>query len=281
MVRFSRLFPRVPVGLRISPDSDDKRGVTPDTLQRLLAEHALSVAGLHRYLGTNILDAREHRETIDSLVRSIDRMAESALCTEPYLNIGGGFGYDYRHRVGFDWQAHGRIVEQSLLDLHARRPGKSWSIRMEIGRALLADCACLIARVLHAYEKGGRKYIVVNTNISHLPRVVRYGFDVEHFPYLDEGYHHLEIAGQEVGGTRVAVVGNSHYSKDWLGYVMLADFNPSRLEGEYLIVHDAGAYTEAMADDWSDEPLPASVFLKVDGKEEITRSWGSRFSQVG
>ena len=69
-------------------------------------------------------------------------------------------------------------------------------------------------------------------------------------------------------GVEVAVVGNSHYSKDWLGFMKVPEFNQEKLKASNVIILDAGGYGEAMSDPWPDSPRPASVLIE-DRKAEL------------
>jgi hypothetical protein len=89
-------------------------------------------------------------------------------------------------------------------------------------------------------------------------------------PYSDEGRHKLVLveagtSAAAAGAVEAAVVGNSHYSRDWFGYTAVPAGDPQQLVGRGLVVLDAGAYCEAMSDRWADEPRPPVVVL--DGGE--------------
>ena len=80
------------------------------------------------------------------------------------------------------------------------------------------------------------------------------------------------VAGNErhAGAVEAAVVGNSHYSRDWFGYTVVPSGDPNRLVGQGLVVLDAGAYSEAMSDRWADEPRPPVVVLDGDEARLVT-----------
>ena len=274
--RFAREYPGQAAGVRVClfGDPTDKRGLTVDQVGPVLRKSRLRVSGLHTYIGSNISDVRKHAATLDNLSALISAIPESSRGQRLYLNVGGGFGYDYSCGREFGWQAHSDAVGAMLDVLEEKHPEFELSLRMEIGRSAVVNSGWLVARVLHAYQKAGVRFIAVDTTISHFPRPVRYGFSTHHLPHSEDGLHRIRVLGVEQGDEKVAVVGNSHYSKDWLGFAYVGQFDADALEGSLVIFMDAGAYTEAMADTWSDEPRPASVMLRNNGDAEIVTRRG-------
>jgi len=75
----------------------------------------------------------------------------------------------------------------------------------------------------------------VNANVSHFPRPVRYGLAA--IGGATGGEHRAFVVGEPQSverGLRVAVVGNSHYSRDQLGWVQVDRFEPAALLGRTL-----------------------------------------------
>lgn len=265
--RFSSLYPETAVGIRIdvAGGDKDKRGIPREKLLEFLSRRRVRVAGLHTYIGTNISDNAKHLDAARQLADTLVALAERGIGDISFINVGGGFGYDYVRRSAFDWKAHGDGIAE-LANVLREKVGRELLFKLEVGRALIADSACLVLKILHAFEKAGRSFVVVDSNISHLPRPVRYGFHKDFHPFMSDGVHRIELAdggsaaavqGVEV---EVAVVGNSHYSKDWLGFMKVPYFKPDELRKRYLVVRDVGAYVESMADTWVDEPRPLPIF---------------------
>jgi diaminopimelate decarboxylase len=277
LAQVAEFFPDEPVGIRVdfTGSSTDKRGIPPDQVLSFLRSRPLLIRGLHTYIGTNILDDDCHARACRSLTSFLDELPSTELLE--YINVGGGFGYDYSARRGFDWEAYGRAV-RPIIRAAERSIRKPLKLKLEVGRALVVDCGYLLVRILHGFEKSGRRIIVVNSNLSHLGRPARYGFDRKFYPFLDDGRHEIALvaagggpwpgAGEE--GVRAAVVGNSHYSHDWFGYIRLPRWEPSELCGRHAVFLDAGAYCEAMSDRWADDPRPAAAAFDGERDELVT-----------
>ncbi|SRR5581483_8273142 len=83
-------------------------------------------------------------------------------------------------------------------------------------------------------------------------------------------YHQIELLGAPDGHIETAVVGNSHYSKDWFGFARLPHFEAEQLVGAYMIIYDVGAYGESMSDPWADIPRPAAVMVEGESHWLVT-----------
>lgn len=259
----ARSIPGVPVGIRVDFGGPmvDKRGIPADEVVEALGRTPVPLAGIHTYIGTNIASTGVHLETVRRLLDLIDALPRSLTHSLRYVNTGGGFGYDYDLRRHFGWAAYGGAVG-GLLGEAADRLGRRLELKIEVGRSLVVDCGFLVTRVNHAFVKEGRPFVVVDSNLSHCGRPSRYGFDQGRPPYSTDGRQRLVHVGSDDSGGRAvaaAVVGNSHYSRDWFGYAAVPAGDPDALVGDGLVVLDAGAYCEAMSDRWADEPRPPVV----------------------
>jgi diaminopimelate decarboxylase len=271
LAQVAEFFPDEPVGIRVdfARSSTDKRGIPPDQVLSFLRSRPLRIRGLHTYIGTNILDDDCHARACRWLTSFLGELPSTELLE--YINVGGGFGYDYSARQGFDWEAYGRAV-RPIVRAAERSIRKPLKLKLEAGRALVVDCGYLLVRILHGFEKSSQRIIVVNSNLSHLGRPARYGFDREFYPFLEDGRHEIVLVPADAGyeGVRAAVVGNSHYSHDWFGYIRLPRWEPRELRGRYAVFLDAGAYCEAMSDQWADDPRPAAVVFDDEHDELVT-----------
>lgn len=283
--RAAAIIPNVPIGVRVDISTGilDKRGIPAEELPAILRELPISVAGIHTYIGTNVGSTDTHLETIRRLLAMIDAMPPRARRELRYINAGGGFGYDYDDRKHFGWDAYGAVAKE-MLDAAARRVGRSLQLKLEVGRSLVVDCGFLVVTINHAFQKQGQLFVAVDSNLSHCGRAARYGFDRNRPPFSDEGRHKLvhigEVPDDDSSPPMVAaIVGNSHYSRDWFGYASVSTANIDGLVGERVVALDAGAYCEAMADRWADEPRPPVVVID-DGEVRVATEREGRMNLV-
>jgi diaminopimelate decarboxylase len=272
--RMIKLFPQAKIGIRIDLGNDpwEKRGIPISDLLTFLEHRTPSIVGLHTYLGTNVLAPDQHSAVLQGLLAVLKQLPRTTRAGINYINLGGGFGYDYLNRRSFDWYAYAEGIRPLVYEVE-RTLGRPCDLKLEVGRALVANCGYLLVQVLDAFTKSGRRFIVVDSNASHFGRPARYGFHKSFYPFLEDGVHRsawLPVNGEAAvmeGDIEVAVVGNSHYSKDWFGFIALPTFDAECLRGSYIVILDVGAYGEAMSDQWADEPRPAAVL--VDGATDM------------
>lgn len=268
---YTRLFPGSRFGARVDLKDEplNKRGLPAAELLQLLETGDFQLTGLHTYIETNQISTLVHLDAAKNLIRLIDDMPSFRRAQLEYINIGGGFGYDYLNGTQFDWLAHSNGLQELIAAL-TDQLGRRLKIKIEIGRAAVVGAGEYACSIVHAFEKLGQAFVVVNGNISQFPRPVRYGSRCDLHPFMDKGRHNFTIcnnAGLPVrdGERCVAIVGNSHYSKDILGFVTIDQFIPDNLIGGIAIGHDAGAYSQAMIDGWTDT-APANTYYLESGE---------------
>ena len=84
-------------------------------LRRIVAEGAVTLRGLHCYVGTQFFDAPAWVRTAQNLLDLARRLEDEARVTLPSLNFGGGFGVPcFRHDQEFDLRTAGALLQESL-----------------------------------------------------------------------------------------------------------------------------------------------------------------------
>ena len=161
----------------------------------------------------------------------------------------------------------GPLIEATPPD---RRPSR---LAIEPGRALVARAAWLVARVLHARERGGRQ-VILDAGMTELIRPALYGA------------HHPVVAlttlgrparrgpnpapdGRGIEPTRVE--GPICESTDALGTHDL----PPLHRGDLVAIADAGAYAASLGSAYNGRPRPPQILLAADGRMTLGRRRGS------
>ncbi|HWP43050.1 MAG TPA: alanine racemase, partial [Blastocatellia bacterium] len=157
------------VGLRLLIDDEDRPnriGVTAAEIARALdiaAQSGLRIAGLHMYAGTNTLRAGRFIECLDRLIE-----ASRELPDLDYLDIGGGFGVAYKEdRSRLDLRLLGLDVSRRMERLSQER-GRAVRLMLEPGRALVARAGTLLMRVVSIKQRGGRRYVGVDSTVGNI-----------------------------------------------------------------------------------------------------------------
>jgi diaminopimelate decarboxylase len=238
------------VGLRLLVDDPDRRnriGVSADELPEGLAIAAaagLRLTALHVYAGTNTLRCERFLACLDRAIA-----ASHALPDLEALDIGGGFGVPYREgQRPLELEELGAEVARRLGALSARR-GRPIRLLAEPGRTLVAEAGVLLTTIVSVKERGGRRYVGVDTTVGNI--------------VVESVYHpHHRVVAMEPRGPDLEVptdvCGNTTHSRDFLGRSLrLPELRP----GDVLALLDVGAYGYAMSSHFLNRPRPAEVVL--------------------
>jgi diaminopimelate decarboxylase len=235
-------------------------GVALRAVERIHASSAMSLAGFHFHIGSQIY-------RLDAFTRAIDRIAELATAARSScgvvieeLNVGGGLGARYladdpelavadhaanlRRAVAEAWRTSDLGAEPRLM--------------VEPGRSIIAPSAITLYRVGTVKEIPAiGTYVAVDGGMSDNPRPVLYGAGYEAY---------LPARISEPRPRRGAVVGK-HCEQ---GDVLVADAAlPSVVEvGDLLATPTTGAYGYSMASNYNEVPRPAVVFVR-DGSARL------------
>ncbi|MEL7087444.1 MAG: diaminopimelate decarboxylase [Planctomycetota bacterium] len=274
----------VPITLRINPGfghghsqkvntggESSKHGIWHTQIADCLASaktHGLSVRGLHMHIGSGT-DFEHLAEVCDAMVDAARTFARHA-DTLAVVSAGGGLPIPY-HKDDLT-----RIDTQRYYDVwHAARQqiaeitGNDIHLEVEPGRYLVAESGYLLTKVRSVKQSGSKHYLVIDAGFNDLVRPSFYG-----------AYHHISVVPGD--GSDVAerdeqdyvVAGPLCESCDVFtqddGGVVTTRRLPEARPGDYLILHDAGAYGMAMSSNYNSRRLAAEVLLK-DGQPHVVR----------
>lgn len=256
---------RGPVGLRVNPGfghghvqacdtggPSSKHGIWIEDLPRALDEarrFGLPVTLLHAHVGSG--------PTQDEFNANVGRLAflfrelieELPDCAA--VSFGGGLPHSYRDPALVPDLAP---LARTLRDAHAsfrEIAGRDLRVEIEPGRFFVAPCATLVSRVAdrkstRTNEKGqGHDFLMVDAGFVDLVRPAMYG-----------SFHRMTVVGDSLGPVRPwAVAGPLCESGD----VFTRDDNeliqprelPTPESGDFLLLHDAGAYGAVMSSNYN------------------------------
>jgi diaminopimelate decarboxylase len=129
------------------------------------------------------------------------------------------------------------------------KPGQE--VHFELGRALVAQSAALISRVLYVKNGLKKNFLILDAGMTELIR-----------PMLYQAYHQIENVSQNA---KVSTVGNLKY--DVVGPICEStdcfqkDVDlPESFRGDLIAVRTAGAYGEVMASGYNLRDIVGSVY---------------------
>lgn len=266
--------------LRVNPDLPPKTHAKTDTsvkgvkfgldidtvleaAQRVIGHPNLKVIGIHMHLGSPILSAEPYRQGVAKAVALIEKLRQQGHAIT-YLNMGGGFGINYRKQEALPASAFAEVILPAVEQTKCK-------LVLEPGRFIVGNAGILVGRVVFTKSTGGKQYIIQDAAMNDLIR-----------PTLYESFHRIWPAAPaeglpcppadyevEMPGTRKQdVVGPVCESGDFLAKDR---FLPPMRRGELLAVFSAGAYGMAMSSNYNGRPRAAEVLVEGNRHRLIRR----------
>jgi diaminopimelate decarboxylase len=202
--------------------------------------------GLHFHIGSQILDMDDFA-TLALRINELQEVLDTYGIRLPHINVGGGLGIDYQEP-----DEHPIPNFRDYFDTFHRylRLRQGQQLHFELGRSLVAQCGCLITRVLYVKQGRQKQFVIVDAGMTDLIR-----------PALYNAYHRIENICSDEPEEAYDVVGPICESSDVFGKAI--DINKCH-RGDLLALRSAGAYGEIMASQYNCRKLPIGYI-----KEEI------------
>jgi diaminopimelate decarboxylase len=257
--RASRLKKKARVALRVNPHVDapthpyiatglreHKFGIEMTAAERLYGEAqrfpGLRLVGLSCHIGSQIADLAPFAQAVKKLVSLAARLQKSGH-TVRYLDAGGGLAVAYKADDSPpSISAYGRSILKCVR-------GTGLKLLIEPGRALIADAAILMTRVVHTKTTGRKKFVIVDAAMNDLIRPALYGSYHEIQPVLRQGRE--TIVADIVGP--VCETGDFFARKRSL---------PAVESGDLLAIFTVGAYGFVLSSNYNARPRPAEVLVQ-------------------
>ena len=250
------------VAIRINPNVDahthhfittgleeNKFGVNtwqlPDVAEALRSCTNLQFLGIHFHIGSQITDMEVYKKLCDKINELQDWFTDQGFEVK-ILNAGGGLGVDYQNPEAnsiADFESYFKVFSQFL----NVKPGQE--VHFELGRALVAQSAALISRVLYVKNGLKKNFLILDAGMTELIR-----------PMLYQAYHSIENLSQQQGDkelTNYDVVGPICESTDCFRQDVEL---PQSFRGDLIAVRTAGAYGEVMASGYNLRDRVESVY---------------------
>jgi diaminopimelate decarboxylase len=246
------------LGFRINlPEitGESRIGIRPAELAeavRIAARAGLKVSGIHFYRGTGTNSTSAFTNSIAAVLEVGELLPDWE-----YLDFGGGFGYAYRAgHSSFDWEEFGAALTHQLGAL--RRPIE---LLIEPGRAAIAGCGTLLARVVSVKWQAEKQIVGVDTTIANIAVLSVHG-----------GARQVCALKEDDGPLFISdVCGNTTYSRDYLGRGCQL---PAVQPDDVIAILDVGAYGYAMSSHFLHRPRPAEVLVEGGAHRLIRRREG-------
>lgn len=249
------------ISVRINPDVDahthrfittglemDKFGIPKRDMDKAVAilKNApnLNFKGLHFHIGSQITDVENVFANECISANGIVSYFEEAGLRVDNIDLGGGLGVDYNNPDGHpvpEFELWFKTLRDNL------RCRKDQAVHVEPGRALVAQCASLLSRVIFVKEGERKNFMILDTGMNDLLR-----------PALYQAYHKIENLTAVSDELRLYdVVGPVCESTD----VLAVDRTlPLSSRGDIVAIRSVGAYGEVMSMGYNRRKAASAVF---------------------
>ncbi len=266
------------VALRVNPDLPPKTHVKTDTSVKgvkfgldietiidvahsVVGHPGLAVVGLHMHLGSPILKAEPYRQGCEKGVTLIKALRAQGHDIK-YLNMGGGFGINYRKDEAKPASAFAEVILPAVRETGCQ-------LILEPGRFIVGNAAILLSRVVFTKATGGKSYIIQDAAMNDLIRPTLYGSfhrvwpvnpaaDVPVRPDVNGDPDDPDPFRAMPNCFKQDVVGPVCESGDYLAKDRPL---PTVKRGDLLAIFSAGAYGMAMASNYNSRVRAAEVLV--------------------
>lgn len=218
---------------------ENKFGINPwelDQLFELLEKlKHINLKGLHFHIGSQIRDLSVFKNLCNR-VNELQGEFRARNISLEHMNVGGGLGVNYQDpdaELVPDFKAFFQVFDDFIELL----PGQE--LHFELGRALVAQCAALISRVLFIKKGIKTNFVILDAGMTELIR-----------PALYQSYHKVEnlSKAEQTADQFYDVVGPICESSDCFGKnIQLAETE----RGDLLAIRTTGAYGEVMKSNYN------------------------------
>ncbi|HPA62580.1 MAG TPA: diaminopimelate decarboxylase [Spirochaetota bacterium] len=246
----------------IGKPEDAKYGLTKKQLFEAYAEikkKGVKRFGLHTMVASNELHYKYFVDTAKMLFEIAVELKRELDIDLDFINIGGGIGIPYKpdqKEVDVEKVAEGIRLEFD--EIICKNGVKHPKLYMECGRMVTGPFGYLVTKAIHKKEIY-KNYIGVDACMANLMRPALYG-----------AYHHITVLGKEnkLRDRIYDVVGSLCENNDKFA---IDRELPEIENGDFIVIHDAGAHGHAMGFNYNGKLRSAELLLKEDGSVKLIR----------
>lgn len=263
------------ISIRVNPDinanthpyittgmKENKFGIDSKYILDVFAEANrlpnIDIIGLHAHIGSQITEVEPYVATVKYLSELLSKLNSMGINIR-YLNVGGGFGVQYKNILQHRYipaeedevESYANLGDyvKSVLKMLTELDKK---LVIEPGRSLVANAGILAGKVLYTKQNELKKFVIADTGMNDLMR-----------PCLYNAYHQVvPLTLKDTGYEVVDVVGPVCETSDYLAIRRkLQKFQ----RGDYFAVMTTGAYGYTLSSNYNARTRPAEIL--VDGEK--------------
>ncbi|WP_172730912.1 diaminopimelate decarboxylase [Pluralibacter gergoviae] len=246
---------------------NSKHGIWHSDLPAALAvmqRYGLRLVGIHMHIGSGV-DYGHLEQVCGAMVRQVVDFGQDLEA----ISAGGGLSIPYRYGEEAINTDHYYGLWNAAREQVAKHLGHPVKLEIEPGRFLVAESGVLVAQVRSVKAMGSRRFVLIDAGFNDLMRPAMYG-----------SYHHISaLAGDgrdldSEPAVECVVAGPLCESGDVFtqleGGTVETRTLPPVVPGDYLVLHDTGAYGASMSSNYNSRPLLPEVLFD-GGKARLIR----------
>ena len=221
----------------------------------VLQRYNLKLVGIHMHIGSGG-DYGQLEQVWGAMVRQVIDFGQDLEA----ISAGGGLSIPYREGEEAIDTDHYYGLWSAARDSIAAHLGHAVKLEIEPGRFLVAEAGVLVAQVRSVKEMGSRHFVLIDAGFNDLMRPSMYG-----------SYHHITALAADgrdlVNAPRIETVvagplceSGDVFTQQEGGKVETRSL-PEVKPGDYLVLHDTGAYGASMSSNYNSRPLLPEVLF--------------------
>lgn len=221
----------------------------------VMQRYQLKLMGIHMHIGSGV-DYGHLEQVCGAMVSQVIEFGQDLEA----ISAGGGLSIPYHEGEEAIDTDHYFGLWNSAREKIAAHLGHPVKLEIEPGRFLVAESGVLVAQVRSVKAMGSRHFVLIDAGFNDLMRPAMYG-----------SYHHIgalaadgrDLAAEPLIDTVVAgpLCESGDVFTQQAGGEVETRALPAVVPGDYLVLHDTGAYGASMSSNYNSRPLLPEVLF--------------------
>ncbi|NWC61721.1 diaminopimelate decarboxylase [Cedecea sp. P7760] len=230
-----------------------------------MQRYGIHLVGIHMHIGSGV-DYGHLEQVCGAMVQQVIDFGQDLEA----ISAGGGLSIPYREGEETIDTDHYYGLWNAAREKIAAHLGHPVKLEIEPGRFLVAEAGVLVSQVRAVKDMGSRHFVLIDAGFNDLMRPSMYG-----------SYHHISALagdGRELAALQpreTVVAGPLCESGDVFtqqeGGKVETRLLPPVKPGDYLVLHDTGAYGASMSSNYNSRPLLPEVLFDNGSARLIRR----------
>lgn len=231
----------------------------------VMQRYQLKLVGIHMHIGSGV-DYGHLEQVCGAMVSQVIEFGQDLEA----ISAGGGLSIPYREGEEAIDTDHYFGLWNSAREKIAAHLGHPVKLEIEPGRFLVAESGVLVAQVRSVKAMGSRHFVLIDAGFNDLMRPAMYG-----------SYHHIsalaadgrDLTAEPLIDTVVAgpLCESGDVFTQQAGGEVETRALPAVVPGDYLVLHDTGAYGASMSSNYNSRPLLPEVLFDRGAARLIRR----------